>query len=192
MKLALALTIALMSIATFANTPSGEFIIDTAHTKIGFEVSHLVISTVEGRFNKFDGLLTLDKTLSKSKVEANVQMASVDTTDGDRDKHLRSADFFDADKFPQMTFVSSSFSGTPAKLKIKGKLTIKGISKDVTFDSKLSNEITDPWGKKRVAISGTAKISRKDFGISFSKMMDAGPIVGDEVLISIKAETVKK
>jgi polyisoprenoid-binding protein YceI len=91
-----------------------------------------------------------------------------------------------------MSFVSTTITGTPAKLKIKGKLTIKGVTKDVTFDSKLSNEITDPWGKKRVAISGTAKINRKDFGISFGKVMDAGPIVGDEITLSIKAETIKK
>jgi polyisoprenoid-binding protein YceI len=192
MKLVTSLFLALATNLALAESPAGEYTIDTAHTKIGFEVAHLVISTVEGRFNKFDGVLTLDKNLSKSKVEAHVQVASVDTTDGERDKHLKSPDFFDAEKFPQMTFVSSAISGTPSKLKVKGKLTIKGVTKDVTFDSKLSNEITDPWGKKRVAISGTAKINRKDFGISFGKVMDAGPIVGDEVILSIKAETIKK
>lgn len=192
MKLLMALAMVVMSISIFAESSSGVYEVDPAHTKVGFEVSHLVISSVEGRFNKFDGILTLDKNLSKSKVEANVQIASVDTTEPDRDKHLRSADFFDAEKFPVMTFVSTTFSGTPAKLKIKGKLTIKGVTKDVVFDSKLSKEITDPWGKKRVAISGTTKINRKDFGILFSKMVEVGPVVGDEVTISIKAETVKK
>ena len=192
MKFMISLLLALVTTAVMAENPSGEYVIDTAHTKVGFEVSHLVISTVEGRFNQFDGLLTLDKNLAKSKVLAHVQIASVDTTDADRDKHLRSPDFFDADKFPQMTFVSTSFSGTPAKLKIKGKLTIKDVTKDITFDAKLSKEITDPWGKKRIAISGTAKIKRKDFNITFGKMIDIGPVVGDEVTISIKAETVKK
>jgi polyisoprenoid-binding protein YceI len=195
MKLVIGFLLILTSLTTtsvFAEAPVGEYVIDTAHTKIGFEVTHLVISTVEGRFTKFDGVLILDKKLSNSKVTANVQMSSVDTTDIDRDKHLKSADFFDADKFPLMTFVSDSFAGSNAKLKIKGKLTIKGISKEVTFDAKLSNEITDPWGKKRVAISGTTKVNRKDFGIVWGKIMEAGPVVGDEVIISIKAETIKK
>ncbi len=192
MKLLLSLGLLLMSMATFAELPVGEYTIDTAHTKIGFEVTHLVISSVEGRFNKFDGVLTLDKKLSNSKVVANVEMNSVDTTDADRDRHLKSADFFNAEKFPKMTFISTEFSGDPAKLKIKGKLTIRGVSKDVVFDAKLSNEITDPWGKKRVAISGSTKISRKAFGMVWGKMMEAGPVVGDEVTISIKAETIKK
>jgi polyisoprenoid-binding protein YceI len=192
MKLLAALTMAIFSMAIYAESPSGEYIVDSAHTKIGFEVSHLVISSVEGRFNKFDGTLNLDKKLTNSKVVATVQMNSVDTTEVERDKHLKSPDFFDADKFPQMTFVSTSFSGSPAKLKIKGNLTIKGVTKEVVFDSKLSKEITDPWGKKRIAISGNTKINRKDFGILFSKIVEAGPVVGDDVMISIKAETVKK
>lgn len=172
--------------------PFGDYIIDPSHSKIGFEVTHLIISSIEGRFKNFIGSLTLEKQLFDSKVEVNVEIASIDTAENDRDNHLRSSDFFDSEKFPQMNFTSTSFAGSPEFLKVKGKLTIKGITRDIVFEARLSKEITDPWGKKRVAISGTAQINRQDFGLSWNKTIEAGQVVGDQVTILIKAEAVKK
>lgn len=172
--------------------PFGDYIIDPSHSKIGFEVTHLIISSIEGRFKNFIGSLTLEKQLSDSKVEVNVEIASIDTAENNRDNHLKSSDFFDAEKFPQMNFTSTSFAGSPDFLKVKGKLTLKGITRDVVFDASISKEITDPWGKKRVAISGTTQINRQDFGLSWNKTIEAGQVVGDQVTILIKAEAVKK
>lgn len=175
-----------------AETPFGNYIIDPGHTKISFEISHLSISSIEGRFNKYESSLTLEKHLYESKVETTIEVASLDTADSERDKHLKSTDFFESSKFPQIKFVSTSFTGASELLKIRGKLTIKNITRDVTFEAKLSPEITDLSGKKRVALSGTTKINRQDFGLTWSKIIEAGPVVGDQVLIIIKAEFIKK
>lgn len=171
--------------------PFGTYTLDPAHTLIGFEVPHLVVSSIEGRFKKIEGTLTLGKELSDSKVEASVEINSIDTAEINRDNHLKSADFFDAPKFPKMNFVSSSFTGTPDKFKVRGKLTIKGISRDVVFDAALSKQVTDPWGKTRVAISGITKINRQDFGLKWNEVMEAGQVAGNEITILIKAEGIK-
>jgi len=189
MKLVSTLVLGLM--ITNANALEGKFNLDPSHAKVGFEVTHMAISSVEGRFNKFEGTLTAGKKLSDLKIEANIDVTSVNTEDGDRDKHLKSPDFFDVEKFPKMTFVSTSVSGTESKLKIKGKLTIKDVTKEVVLDGKISKEIKDPWGNQRVAISGKTKINRKDFGLAFNKVAEFGPVVGDEVTISISSEAVK-
>lgn len=170
---------------------SGVFNFDPTHAKVGFEVAHMVISNVEGRFNKFEGTLTAGKKLSDLKINAIIDVTSVNTENGDRDKDLKSPDFFDAEKFPKITFVSTNISGTESKLKIKGKLTIKNVTKEVTLDGTLSKEIKDPWGNQRVAITGKTKINRKEFGLTFNKVAEFGPIVGDEVTINISTEAIK-
>ena len=174
-----------------ANALEGKYNFDTSHAKVGFEVAHLVISNVEGRFNKFEGSMTAGKKLSDLKIETTIDINSVNTEDPDRDKHLKSADFFDVEKFPKMTFVSTAISGTENKLKITGNLTIKGVTKSVVLDGKISKEIKDPWGNQRVAITGKTKINRQDFGLKFNKIAEAGPVVGDEVTISISVEAIK-
>jgi len=189
MKFVSALMLGLL--ITNANASEGKYNFDTAHAKVGFEVAHMVISTIEGRFNKFEGSMIAGKKLTDLKIEATIDVNSVNTEDGDRDKHLKSADFFDSEKFPKMTFVSTSISGTESKLKIKGKLTIKDVTKDVILDGKISKEIKDPWGNQRLAISGKTKINRQDFGLAFNKVAEFGPVVGNDVLISISTEAVK-
>jgi polyisoprenoid-binding protein YceI len=191
MKLAKTLGLSLILLTANAQALEGKYNFDTSHAKVGFEVAHLVISNVEGRFNKFTGSLTAGKKLTDLAIEADIDVNSVNTEDGDRDKHLKSADFFDVEKFPKMTFVSTSVSGKEDKLKIKGKLTIKGVTKDVVLDGKISKEIKDPWGNQRLAISGKTKINRKDFGLTFNKLAETGPVVGDEVTISISTEAIK-
>jgi len=176
----------------YAHAIEGVYNLDPSHAKIGFEVQHMVISNVEGRFTKFEGSLNGGKKLTDLKVTASIDVNSISTDDVEREKHLKSADFFDAEKFPKMTFESTSVSGTENNLKIKGKLTIKNITKEVVLDGKLSKEIKDPWGNKRLAISGKTKINRQDFGLTFNKAAEFGPVVGNEVTITLSAEAVKK
>lgn len=184
-------TVLLGSLISNVYALEGKYNFDPSHAKVGFEVAHMVISNVEGRFNKFDGSLEAGKKLSDLKIEATIDVNSVTTEDGERDKHLKSADFFDAEKFPKMTFVSTKISGTDKKLVIHGKLTIKDVTKDVVLNGTLSKEIKDPWGNQRVAITGKTKINRKDYGLNFNKVAEFGPVVGDEVTINISTEAVK-
>lgn len=184
-------TLALSLLMTNAFALEGKYNLDPSHAKVGFEVAHMVISNVEGRFTKFEGTVEAGKKITDLKINATIDVNSVSTDDADREKHLKSADFFDAEKFPKMTFVSTKITGTESKLKIAGKLTIKDVTKDVVLEGKASKEITDPWGNKRFALSGKTKINRKDFGLNFNKVAEFGPVVGDEVTISIVTEAVK-
>jgi len=168
--------------------------LDPAHAHASFSVRHLVISNVRGEFQKFAGSVKLDeKDVTKSSVEATIEAASLDTAVPDRDKHLRSPDFFDVEKFPTITFKSTKVeSAGKGKLKVTGNLTMKGVTKSVVLAVEgPTAEIKDPWGKTRRGISATTKINRQDFGLSWSKVVEAGPVVGDEVKIEIEAELIK-
>lgn len=189
MKLMTATFITLLSTAAFAKTiPAGTYTVDSAHSKIGFEVPHLVIATVEGRFTKFDGSITIDPKLEKSKANLNVDVGSVDTDNADRDGHLKSPDFFDAAKNPKMTFVVKKVIGTADDLKLVGDLTLKGKTKEVTLATKYLGDVNDAYGNHKIAFTATGKINRQDFGLSWSKAVEAGPVVGDEVTLTIRIE----
>ena len=181
------LTLASFS-AVAKSIPAGTYAIDAAHSKIGFEIPHLVIATVEGRFSTFDGNITIDNKLEKSKANLNVDVGSINTDNKDRDDHLRGADFFDSAKNPKMIFVVKKISGTPESLKLTGDLTLKGKTKPVILDAKYLGEVNDPFGNHKIAFSATGKINRQDFGLTWSKAVEAGPVVGDEVTLHIKIE----
>lgn len=181
----------LASSAFAADIPAGSYNLDVAHSKVGFEIPHLVISTVEGRFDKFDGSVVIDPKLEKSKVNVSIDVATIDTANKDRDDHLRSADFFDAAKFGKMTFVSKKITGTPDALKITGDLTIKGKTKSVTLDAKYLGDVKDAYGNHKVAFTATTKINRKDFGLTWNAAVEAGPVVGDEVTLNLKVQAAK-
>ncbi len=166
----------------------GIYKLDPAHTKVGFEVSHLVISTVEGKFTGFEGQIEAGKKFTDAKIQTTVQTGTVDTGNSDRDKHLRSPDFFDADKFPKMTFVSKKITGTPENFKMMGDLTIKGTTLPVTFSGKYNGTVNDPWGNTKAGFTASTKIKRKDYGLNWTKLIESGPVVGDEVTISLKVE----
>lgn len=192
-SLILSSLVTLASLSAFAGPtiPAGSYNIDPAHSKIGFEIPHLVISTVEGRFAKFDGTLVVDSKLEKSKASLNVDVASISTENKDRDDHLKSADFFDVAKNPKMTFVTKKVVGTPEALKIVGDLTIKGKTKEVTLDVKYLGDVNDAYGNNKVAFTATGKINRKDFGLNWSSVVEAGPVVGDEVTLILKIQAAK-
>ncbi len=166
----------------------GKYSVDPAHSKVGFEIPHLVISTVEGRFSKFDGEIELDKKFEKSKVNANVTIESVDTNEPKRDEHLRSAEFFDTKQFPKMTFKSTKLEGKPESFKITGDLTIKGHKEKVTFDGKYLGTVADGYGKQKAVFNASTKISRKTYGLTWNKLVEAGPVVGDELTIDLKIQ----
>lgn len=168
--------------------------IDSAHSRVGFSVKHLVISDVKGEFSKTSGTAQIDDAdLSKSSVDVTIVAASVDTRDEKRDGHLKSADFFDVAKYPNITFKSTKVvAGKDGALQITGDLTMHGVTKSVTLDGEISKAITDPWGLTRRGVSLTGKIDRKAWGISWGKVTDVGAVVGDEVKLDIQAEITKE
>lgn len=168
--------------------PAGTYTIDTAHSKIGFEVAHLVIASVEGRFVNFDGSINVDKQLDKSKVSLNIDTASINTDNAKRDDHLRSPDFFDTAKNPKITFVAKKITGKAENFKMTGDLTMKGVTKEVTLNSKFLGDVNDPFGNHKIAFVANGKINRKDFGLTWNNIAEAGPVVGDEITLSIKLE----
>ncbi len=193
-KLILSTFVTLASVTALAagkTIPAGSYAIDTAHSKIGFEVPHLVIATVEGRFTKFDGNITIDSKLEKSKANLNIEVASISTDNKDRDDHLKSPDFFDVAKHEKITFVSKKVVGTADDLKLVGDLTIKGKKKEVTLNVKYLGDVNDPFGNHKIAFSASTVINRQDFGLTWSKAVEAGPVVGDEITLNIKIEANK-
>ncbi|MGZ3689982.1 MAG: YceI family protein [Pseudobdellovibrio sp.] len=175
-----------------AKLETGKYNVDPAHSSVGFEIPHLVISMVEGKFKTFTGVLNVASPFTKSTLEAEADINSVDTSVADRDTHLKSPDFFDAAKFPKMTFKSTSITGNEKSFKLIGDLTIKGTTKKVTFDSVYKGSATDAYGNLKAAFVATTKISRKEFGLTWSKVVEVGPVVGDEVTITLKIQAAKE
>lgn len=187
---------AVAAMAAAVVTPSAPvYDIDSSHSSAQFTVRHLMISNVKGTFQKVTGSAVYDpKDLASSKLDATIDVTTVDTAEPKRDAHLKSPDFFDVAKYPTMTFKSKKFAKNGEGLKITGDLTIHGVTKEVTFDVEGPiAEIKDPWGNARVGAAATAKISRKDFGLVWNQALEAGGVaVGDEVKISLDAELIKR
>lgn len=191
--LTLILTFALNVFAATAKPTNGTYTLDSDHTRVSFVIDHFVISEVHGRFNEVKGTYDLNNDISKSKIDVTIPVASIDTGVKKRDDHLRSDDFFDAKKYPNITFKSKKFTGTLDDFKVVGDLTIKGVTKEVTLNGQYKGMVKDPYGNERVGIKATGKINRKDFGMKYNDVIEAGPAVGDEVGIQIMTEgTLKK
>lgn len=187
-------TIFMFALSALANpqlTPS-KYTIDSMHSSVGFEIPHLVISSVEGKFKTFSGTLVVNEKFDKSTLTAEVDVNSIDTSVADRDAHLKSPDFFDAAKYPKMTFKSTSISGTPEAFKLTGDLTIHGKTKRVTFDASYKGSVTDAYGNLKAAFTAKTVINRKDFGLTWSKAVEAGPVVGDNVTLELKIQAAKE
>jgi polyisoprenoid-binding protein YceI len=169
--------------------------IDPAHSAAEFKVKHMMISNVKGQFAKVSGVLTLDESeLTKSRVEASIEAASLETRDAQRDAHLKSPDFFDAEKFPTLSFKSTCISlVSDGELAVEGDLTIRGVTRKVVFSVEgPTPPAKDPWGNTRVAVSGTTTINRKDFGLTWNAALETGGIlVGEEVTITLDVQFVK-
>ncbi len=185
--------LALAALSSYSSAAT-EYEVDASHSSVGFEVKHL-ISQVQGAFTDFSGDLSFDpKKPADSKLNAKVKTASINTFNTKRDDHLRSPDFFDAKKFPELSFVSKTV--TPAgenKYKVEGELTLHGKTNKATFDVEYLGETKDPQGNPRLGFVATTSIDRKAYDIVWNKKLDQGGyVLGDDVKIKINVEAVKK
>lgn len=169
--------------------------IDPVHSVAEFKVKHMMISNVKGQFTALSGVLTLDEAnVEGSRIEATIDATSINTREPQRDAHLKSADFFDVDKFPTLTFQSTRVKSTgDGELAAGGDLTIHGVTRPVVFQVEgPTAPAKDPWGNTRIGLSATTKINRKDFGLTWNSALETGGIlVGDEVTITLDVQFVK-
>ncbi|MGB7050072.1 MAG: YceI family protein [Acidimicrobiales bacterium] len=172
----------------------GSYLLDPAHTSVGFSVRHMAVSKVRGTFTKFDGSIEIAEDAADSKVHVAIEPNSVDTRDETRDNHLRSDDFFDVANHPQWTFESTAVREVgPGELVVDGDLTIRGVTKPVTLALILEGVVTDPYGNHRVGFSARTSLNRDDFGVSFGAVMESGGlVVGKKVEIEIEAEATRQ
>ncbi len=169
--------------------------IDPAHSNVEFSVRHLMIATVRGRFADVAGTVKLDEASpAKSSVDVRIQAASIDTRAEQRDNHLRSPDFFDVARYPTITFTSRTVEPKgDDQLKVTGDLTMHGVTKPVTLSATKEGSARDPWGNDRVAFSATAKLDRKEFGLTWNQALETGGVmVGDEIKITLDVELVRQ
>jgi polyisoprenoid-binding protein YceI len=169
--------------------------IDPVHSVAEFKVRHMMISNVKGQFTAVAGVMTLDEAdVTNSRIEASVEVASISTRDAQRDAHLKSADFFDVERFPALSFKSTRVScAAEGELAVAGELTIHGVTKEVVFAVEGPTAPgKDPWGNTRIGLSAAARINRKDFGLTWNAALETGGIlVGDEVTITLDVQFVK-
>jgi polyisoprenoid-binding protein YceI len=189
--------LALLVIASLLLAPAAfaaSYQIDPAHTQIHFTVPHLVVFKVRGNFNEFAGTVEADAASNTlSGAAATIQVASIDTRNQKRDDHLRSADFFEAAKYPEISFVSKKVEGSGSNITVTGDLTIKGITKEVVLRGGFLGATTDPWGNQRAGFEATGKVNRRDFGLLWNKALETGGmVVGDEIEIGLEVEAVMK
>jgi polyisoprenoid-binding protein YceI len=170
----------------------GTYAIDAAHTNVEFAVRHMMISTVKGNFSDVKGTLTVSDA-GDIKVEATIAAASIDTRNEMRDNHLKSADFFDVEKFPELRFASTKAERTDDGYKLVGDLTIKGVTRPITLTVVEEGAGVDPWGNQKVAFSATGKFNRSDFGLSWNAALETGGVlVSEEVKLSVDTQLVKQ
>lgn len=181
-----ALLVATMTAPAQAQAQTGKYVIDGSHSSVVFSIQHLGISKTRGTFRKLNGKFSLDtKKAANNAFEVSLDVASIDTNDAKRDEHLRSADFFNAKQFPEITFKATKIEQTADELKLTGDFTMHGVTKKVTLPFKKGGEANDPYGNSRAGFSGEFTLKRSDFGM---KTM-LGP-VGDEVSIEISFEGI--
>lgn len=173
---------------------SASYTVDASHSYIGFSVRHMVVTTVRGNFNEFEGSFDYDpENPAAFTASAVIKTASIDTRNAKRDEHLRNEDFFDAPNYPEITFETISSEVVGDKLHVRGNLTMRGVTKEITIPLVFSEQITDPWGNVRIGFEGSTTINRQDWGISWSKNLDAGGlVVSDEVTIELNIQGIQK
>ena len=176
-------------------TASSTWNIDPAHSAAEFKVRHMMISYVKGKFSGLSGVLKLDETdYTNSTVEVSIPAANVSTVDDKLDAHLKNEDFFDVEKFPTLTFVSTGIRSTVGHdYEVMGDLTIRGVTKPLTLNvNDVSKPSKDPWGNQRIGLSGSAKVNRKEFGLVWNAPLEfGGVLVGDEVTITLDVQFIK-
>jgi len=180
--------------ATGATDITGDYVIDAAHSRLGFVARHAMVTKVRGSFNEFDGTAHLDvNDPSKSHATVSIEVASVDTRQPQRDDHLRTNDFFDAKAYPKITFVSTAVAKVDDEtFRMTGDLTIKDVTKSVSIDFAYNGSATDPYGNQRVGFEGSTVINRKDFGVNFNAALDAGGVmVSEKITLEFEVSAIK-
>jgi polyisoprenoid-binding protein YceI len=178
--------------ADLSQLTPGVWNVDTSHSQVGFVARHLMIAKVRGQFRSFSGSITVAENPLESTVQADVDLSSVDTGDAGRDEHLRSADFFQVDQHPRMTFVSTGVKEAGDDYLLFGDLAIGGTSRQVEFSLEFDGVTGDPWGGTRAGFTAETEINRKDWGIEWNAALETGGVVvGDKVKIQLDIEAVK-
>ncbi|MCZ9308998.1 YceI family protein [Corynebacterium uberis] len=178
-------------------TLAGNWTLDAAHSTIGFTARHAMVTKVHGSFGDFDATITVDaENPQASSAQATIRTASVDTGNADRDAHVKNEDFFDVERFPEMTFSSTSFdidtTGNAASGTVTGDLTIKGTTRPVTLDVEVFGVEEDPFGNTRIGFEASTTINRKDFGIDFQAPLGSGGVlVSEKIAIAIDGSGIK-
>jgi polyisoprenoid-binding protein YceI len=167
--------------------PTGTWVVDPTHSRVGFAVKHLGISTVHGEFKEFAGTLEIGDDLSTSAAYGTVKVASIDTNEPRRDDHLRSADFFDAARFPELVFESTKIEPLDdEEFRVTGRLSIHGVTSEIVLHADVGGTQRDPWGNERVGLEVTGQLLRSDYGITFQQVLGSGSlVVGDKVTLAL-------
>ena len=180
---------------TQTETRTSTWTIDKTHSIAEFAVKHLVVTTVKGHFREFEGTLNIDEANPEnSSVTASIDVTSIDTNVPDRDAHLRSDDFFNAEQFPQIIFKSTRLERVGGEQpKLYGDLTIRDVTRPVVLEVDYDGQVDDPWGNRRAAFTATTQISRKEFNVRWNQMIEAGgAVVGDNIKITLHIEAVRQ
>ena len=174
--------------------PAGTYELDAGHSHVGFSVKHLMVAKTRGSFGQFSGSVVIADNPVDSSVAVEIDMASVDTRDEQRDSHLRSADFFDVEQYPTMSYRSTGVSPAGAgQWTVDGNLTVHGVTRPVQLDVRFEGGVADPWGNARAGFSATAEVDRETFGITFNQVLEGGGVlVAKVVSIEIEAEAVRQ
>lgn len=179
---------------TSINNYAGTFEIDPSHSEVGFTARHAMVTKVRGAFTDFEGTVTTEENLQDASINVEIDVASIDTRNDDRDGHLKSEDFFNVEKFPKMTFRSTSVEANgDSALTVTGDLTIKDVTKPVTIEFDFTGEAVDPWGQTRLGFEGSTTINRKDFGLSWQTALDnGGVLVSEKINLHFDISAIKK
>jgi len=178
--------------AIAARAAEDSYKIDPVHSTVGFSVRHMVINSVKGKFKQFSGTVVMDGETIK-EAQGTIQTASVDTGNTQRDNDLRSPNFFDAAKYPTITFKTKQVEKKGDETILTGDYTMHGVTKEISLPVKVSGPVKDPFGGTRIGLEGKTKLNRKDFGMAYNKVLETGGLlVGDEVELEINAEAVKQ
>lgn len=174
--------------------PTGTWVVDPAHSRVGFAVKHLGISTVRGEFKDFEGTLEIGEDVSAWRTYGTVKVASIDTAETDRDRHLRSPDFFDAAQFPEIAFESTKIEALDDdEFRVTGRLTIHGVTNEIVLHAEVGGTELDPWGNERVGLEVTGELSRGDYGMKLQQALGSGNlVVGDRVMLALDLSATKR
>lgn len=167
--------------------------IDPTHSEVGFKVKHMMFTNVKGLFNDYSADIDFNDDLKEANLQFEAKINSIFTNNADRDNHLKSADFFDAEQYPTLNFKSTNIQGNGNEYEITGDLTIKGITKPVTLNAEFSGLMTDPWGNTKVGLNLDGKINRKDFGLTYNAALETGGVlVGEDVKLNAEIQLVEQ